>query len=52
MKVNVYDQENIQKGRLMLMHIAEDLKEFAKIKVSPLPDEETLPKESKSPGFE
>ena len=35
-KVNIYDEENVQKGRLMLMNIAEDLKEYAKIKVSPM----------------
>ena len=35
MKVNVYDPENIKKGRLMLLNVAEDLKEFAKIKVHP-----------------
>ncbi len=39
MKVNIYDDENIQKGRLMLMNIAEDLKEYAKIKVSPMDDQ-------------
>jgi hypothetical protein len=38
MKVNIYDDENVQKGRLMLMNIAEDLKEYAKIKVSPMED--------------
>jgi len=36
MKVNIYDEENVQKGLLMLMNIAEDLKEYAKIKVSPM----------------
>jgi len=35
MKVNVYDPENVQKGRLILLNIAEDLKEYAKITVSP-----------------
>ena len=35
MKVNVYDDANIQKGRLMLLNIAEDLKEYARVKVSP-----------------
>lgn len=35
MKVNVYEPENVQKGRLMLLNIAEDLKEYAKVKVSP-----------------
>ncbi len=31
MRVNVYDPENIQKGRLILLNVAEDLKEHAKI---------------------
>jgi hypothetical protein len=35
MKVNVYDEENIQKGRLMLLNIAEDLKEYCRIKIAP-----------------
>ena len=35
MKVNVYDPENVQKGRLILLNIAEDLKEYAKVIVSP-----------------
>ena len=35
MKVNVYDDENVAKGRTMLMNIAGDLKEYAKISVSP-----------------
>lgn len=35
MKVNVYEPENVQKGRLMLLNIAEDLKDSAKIKVAP-----------------
>ena len=35
MRVNVYDPENIQKGRLILLNVAEDLKEYAKIKVHP-----------------
>jgi len=38
MKVNVYDAENVQKGRLMLLNIAEDLKEYAKITVAPISD--------------
>lgn len=37
-KVNKYDPENIQKGRLILQNIAEDLKEYAKVKVSPSKD--------------
>lgn len=36
MKVNIYDDENVQKGKLMLMNIAEEMKEYAKIKVSPM----------------
>ena len=39
MKVNIYDDENVQKGRLMLMNIAEDLKEYGKVKVSPMESE-------------
>lgn len=35
MKVNVYDPENVQKGRLILLNLAEDLKEHCKIKVHP-----------------
>ena len=35
MRVNVYDPENIQKGRLILLNVAEDLKEYCKIKVHP-----------------
>lgn len=35
MKVNVYDKENISKGKLMLLNLAEDLKEYARMKVSP-----------------
>lgn len=35
MRVNVYDPENIQKGRLILLNVAEDLKEYSKIKVHP-----------------
>jgi translation initiation factor IF-3 len=31
MKVNMYDDANIQKGRLMLLNIAEDLKDIAKV---------------------
>lgn len=34
MKVNVYDEDNIQKGRLILQNIAEDLKEYAKVKMT------------------
>ena len=35
MKVNVYDPENIQKGRLMLLNFAEDLKQYSKVSVYP-----------------
>ena len=35
MKVNIYEEENVQKGRLMLLNIAEDLKSYAKITVQP-----------------
>jgi len=35
MKVNVYDPENVEKGRMMLLNIAEDLKEDARVTVSP-----------------
>jgi len=47
MKVNVYEPENIQKGRLMLLNIAEDLKEYSKIKVSPAAPEEKQVDEKK-----
>ncbi len=43
MKVNIYDPENVQKGKLMLMNIAEDLKEYAKVKVSPTDQESKTP---------
>lgn len=39
MKVNVYDQENIQKGRMMLLNVAEDLKEDCKMTVSPIKED-------------
>ena len=39
MKVNIYDPENIQKGRMMLLNIAEDLKSDCKVVVSPQKDE-------------
>jgi len=35
MKVNMYDDANIQKGRLMLLNIAEDLKDIATVSVAP-----------------
>ena len=39
MKVNIYDDENIQKGRMMLLNIAEDLKSDCRITVSPVQQE-------------
>jgi translation initiation factor IF-3 len=41
MKVNIYDPENVQKGRMMLLNIAEDLKADAKVTVSPQKDDQT-----------
>jgi hypothetical protein len=43
MKVNVYDPENIKKGRMMLLNIAEDLKSDCKITVSPAPETKSTP---------
>lgn len=40
MTVNQYDPENVQKGRIMLNNIANDLKEYARVRVSPLSDED------------
>ena len=40
MKVNIYDPENIQKGRMMLLNIAEDLKSDCKMTVSPQKDQQ------------
>ena len=34
--VNKYDPENIKKGQIMLMNFADDLKSYAKMKVSPM----------------
>lgn len=42
MKVNVYDPENVQKGTMMLLNIAEDLKGDAKMTVSPQQQEKKL----------
>ena len=39
MKVNIYDDENIQKGRMMLLNIAEDLKSDCRIAVSSVQQE-------------
>ena len=36
MRVNKYDPDNIQKGKIMLLNIAEGLKSYAKLKVSVL----------------
>jgi len=44
MKVNAYDAENVQKGRLMLLNIAEDLKEYAKVLVSPVSEKKDAAK--------
>lgn len=45
MKVNRYDPDNIQKGRMMLSNIADDLTSYAKVKVSPtIKVEEDKPK--------
>ena len=35
MRVNIYDPDNIQKGRMILLNIAEDLKSDCKMTVSP-----------------
>ena len=48
MKVNIYDPENIQKGRNMLLNIAEDMKEYCKMTISP--EKEEKPKEKSVPG--
>ena len=40
MKVNVYDPENVQKGRMLLLNLAEDLKEECKMTVRPEKKEE------------
>lgn len=31
MKVNIYDEDNIAKGKLILQNLAEDLKEYSKV---------------------
>lgn len=55
MKVNIYDPENIQKGRNMLLNIAEDMKEYCKVIKSPEPEKkeeaESTPGEQK-PGVD
>ena len=35
MKVNIYDQDSISKGKLILLNIAEDLKMYAKVTQKP-----------------
>jgi translation initiation factor IF-3 len=35
MKVNVYDPENVEKGRMILLNLAEDLKEYSRVKAYP-----------------
>lgn len=42
MKVNVYDPENIHKGRMMLLNIAEDLKGDSRMTKSPLKHDNVL----------
>ena len=42
MKVNIYDPENVQKGRMMLLNIAEDMKADAKISVSPKKEDKSI----------
>ena len=52
MKVNIYDPENISKGRMMLLNIAEDLKDDCKMVVSPQKSEvEANKKESESKPY-
>merc|ERR1712086_50769 len=50
MKVNIYDPENIQKGRMMLLNIAEDLKADCKMTVSPAKKEEKPVNYKAQPG--
>ena len=47
MKVNVYEPDNVQKGRLMLLNLAEDLKEYSKVKVGPGTVSEKVNKDEK-----
>jgi hypothetical protein len=47
MKVNVYEPDNVQKGRLMLLNLAEDLKEYSKVKVGPGTGSEKVNKDEK-----
>jgi hypothetical protein len=42
MKVNIYDTENVQKGRMMLINLAEDLKDDCKVTVSPQKEEKKV----------
>jgi hypothetical protein len=44
MKVNVYDPENVEKGRMILLNLAEDLKEYSRVKVSPAKEEKNASK--------
>ena len=46
-RVNKYDPDNIQKGKIMLMNIAEELKSYAKVKVSPVEEDKQQIKEAK-----
>jgi hypothetical protein len=43
-RVNKYDPENVQKGRIMLSNIGEELKSYAKITVSPVKEDNTKEK--------
>jgi len=54
MKVNVYDTENVQKGRLMLLNIAEDLKDCCKVTLSPMKEDAkpSVKGEKKPEGFD
>eukprot|EP00349_Pseudokeronopsis_sp_Brazil_P000517 CAMPEP_0202965168 /NCGR_PEP_ID=MMETSP1396-20130829/9238_1 /ASSEMBLY_ACC=CAM_ASM_000872 /TAXON_ID= /ORGANISM="Pseudokeronopsis sp., Strain Brazil" /LENGTH=156 /DNA_ID=CAMNT_0049687801 /DNA_START=240 /DNA_END=710 /DNA_ORIENTATION=+ len=36
MKVNIYDEDNIKKGMLILKNLAEDLKMYGKVEVGPV----------------
>jgi hypothetical protein len=43
-RINKYDPENVQKGRIMLSNIGEELKSYAKITVSPMKQDTTKDK--------
>ena len=51
MKVNIYDEDNIAKGKLILENLAEDLKEYSKIiNSSSKPSKEDGSKQQKLPA--